>query len=401
MADQQSEDAAVIRRSSRLDGIDAARALALIGMLAVHFGPQDEGGIGGFALWFPHGRASILFAVVAGIGMALLTADPEKRMRGRLRLLCYGAVLLPLGLFLEVLDHPVAVILQHYAVFFALGACVAGLPRRALLALAMVMMVLGPAIFFAGRMTWPQLFARQSVTMFDDPLTILTGLLFTGPYPLLTWSAPLLFGFWLGRGNLASRRVAAWLLVGGVAVAVAAMLVSEGLFGVVGEPSSRRDWRFVFTVAAHSEMPLWMLQATAVAGAFVGLSLLLARWLPFATQGFAALGRLTLTVYVTHILVMTAWPDLLIHDDVATSLLALGLFTAGAMTFSVLWQPLGRGPVERLMYMVWEGVSSLLPPREQPPPETVEPSPEPAPLSGASPWQRSDPAPDGLPQRPR
>lgn len=363
MTDQQTiaEHSAVIRRAPRMDGIDAARALALIGMLAVHFGPQEGSGLGGFLLWFPHGRASILFAVVAGIGMALLTADPERRLRGRLRLLCYGLVLLPVGLILEPLDHPVAVILHHYAVFFALGACVASFGRGTLLSLALVMSLLGPAVLLAGRMSWPEVFDRGSVSILDDPVTILIGLLFSGPYPLLTWSAALLFGFWLGRGDLRSPRTALWLVVGGVAVAVAAILLSVGLFGMLGRPASNADWLFLFTVAAHSEMPLWLIQATALAAAAVGLSLLAARWLPFATAGFAALGRLTLTVYVAHVLAMIVWPEVLIHEDVAPALWSTGLVSAFAMLLAVLWQPLGRGPIERLMHGFSEWVNGMLP----------------------------------------
>lgn len=365
MTDQQTtaDRPAAVRRSRRMDGIDAARALALIGMLAVHFGPQDGAGLGGLLLWFPHGRASILFAVVAGIGMAFLTADPARRLRGRLRLLCYGLVLLPVGLILEPQDHPVAVILHHYAVFFALGACVAGLKRGTLLSLALVMSVLGPVIFLAGRMAWPSLFDRSTVSIHDDPVTILSGLLFTGPYPLITWSAALLFGFWLGRGNLRAPRAAFFLVLGGLAVAVAAILLSFALFDILGRPTSKGDWRFLFMVAGHSQMPLWLIQATALAAAAVGLSLITARWLPSMTAGFAALGRLTLTVYVAHILMMIVWPDVLVHEDVAAGLWTTGLFSALAVLFAVIWQPLGRGPIERLMHGVWTWVEGLLPER--------------------------------------
>jgi hypothetical protein len=246
-------------------------------------------------------------------------------------------------------------------VFFALGACVAGLSRQALLVLALVMSVLGPAIFLAGRMTWPAVFDRGSVSVLNDPGTVVIGLLFAGPYPLLTWSAPLLFGFWLGRGNLRSRRVAVWLLLGGAGVALVAMVLSAALLALLGEPASNADWRFLFTVLAHSEMPLWLIQATALAAAAVGFALLAARWLPEVTGGFAALGRLTLTVYVGHILAMIAWPEVLVHEDVAAGLWTTGLFSAGAMLFAILWQPLGRGPIERLMHGFWESVSSALP----------------------------------------
>jgi hypothetical protein len=214
-------------------------------------------------------------------------------------------------------------------------------------------------------MAWPSLFDRSTVTIHDDPVTILSGLLFTGPYPLITWSAALLFGFWLGRGNLRAPRAALFLVLGGLAVAVAAILLSFALFDVFGRPASKGDWRFLFMVTAHSQMPLWLIQATALAAAALGLSLIAARWLPSMTAGFAALGRLTLTVYVAHILMIIVWPDVLVHQYVAAGLWTTGLFSALAMLCAVLWQPLGRGPVERLMHGVWTWVEGLLPERHR------------------------------------
>ena len=63
-----------------------------------------------------HGRSSILFAVLAGISIALMTGrsalpDPERMPSIRLQLVGRGAVIFLIGLALEMLNTPIAVIL--------------------------------------------------------------------------------------------------------------------------------------------------------------------------------------------------------------------------------------------------------------------------------------------------
>ena len=135
-----------------------------------HFGPEDGAGIMGRVYALPHGRASILFALVAGVGIALLSAAPERRFDARLRLFWLAMILLPMGLMLQDLDHPVAVILQHYAAFFILGLCVLDVPRQWLLGLAAAMTLIEPGLFLAGRMTLPDVFDRDTVFHFRHPL---------------------------------------------------------------------------------------------------------------------------------------------------------------------------------------------------------------------------------------
>src|SRR5215213_370606 len=87
-----------------------------LGMVMVHFGPNPRpqtplGDLYGVS----HGRASVLFALLAGVGVVLLVGD---RSRGRSslirgRLVLRGALLLPLGLWLQELDHGALVILQY------------------------------------------------------------------------------------------------------------------------------------------------------------------------------------------------------------------------------------------------------------------------------------------------
>ena len=68
----------------RIVGVDVARALALLGMMATHILP---GRIGLDVPWpqqLAGGRASALFAVLAGVSMALVSGR-QRPVRGRER----------------------------------------------------------------------------------------------------------------------------------------------------------------------------------------------------------------------------------------------------------------------------------------------------------------------------
>jgi uncharacterized membrane protein len=61
---------------ARLHGIDAARGLALLGMMATHLLPTFESNANLTPTWIGlifSGRAAALFAVLAGVGLALST----------------------------------------------------------------------------------------------------------------------------------------------------------------------------------------------------------------------------------------------------------------------------------------------------------------------------------------
>ncbi|MBW3606239.1 MAG: DUF1624 domain-containing protein, partial [Actinobacteria bacterium] len=134
---------------TRIRGIDMARALAIVGMVMVHIGPQrlPGGGVVGAAYRAPHGRAAIGFIVLAGIGVSLLAGA---RTRGRrtdatTRLVWRALLLFPAGIALQTLEINVAVILQYYAVYFLVAAAAMRLSDRGLLWLAAASATLGPA----------------------------------------------------------------------------------------------------------------------------------------------------------------------------------------------------------------------------------------------------------------
>ena len=349
------------RPRRRLRGVDTARAVAVVGMVMVHFGPfpAPDTALGNL-YGLSHGRASVLFALLAGVGVALLTAGRSggRTSLTRGRLILRGALLLPLGLWLQDFEHGALVILQYYGIYFVFVAFVLTLPDRWLLAGGAAVLVAGPLVYLWGQTVVPEWYVRGETASLEDPISkIADDLLLTGAYPLVTWAAPLLIGLWIGRRDLASARVRWWLLVLGLAVAVTAAFAADGLSaafgGLSGEPGES-GFAALLTDQPHRQMPLWMLGSIGSACAVLGGMLLLADRLPRATWPLAATGQLALTVYVGHLLLLAALPELLKREAVTEAFLTVGVFVLLTAAVCTLWRAvLPRGPLEAAFSAPW------------------------------------------------
>jgi uncharacterized membrane protein YeiB len=335
-----------VRPARRLDGVDIARGLAIIGMLTRHVGPLPENTDVASAAWFysrTDGRASVLFVLVAGIGVALLAARRDDQTL-RARMIYRAAWLLPLGLWLQSLDHPVAVILQYYALFFLAVLPFVRRRDRTVLAWVATLTVLGPAAILAPRVLRPDLVTRLG----GDP-ALLTELVVFGIYPVVTYLPPMLMGLWLGRRALHDRAVQITMVAVGVtalAVTTAVSVVLAAALGVEPEPTG---WSYALTVDGHSEMPLALIGATGIGVAIVGLCLLVADRFPRLLWPATAFGRLALTVYVGHLLVFDLAPGLLESTAVSEGVTTVAAITAIGTSVAVAWLAvLPRGPLEGL-----------------------------------------------------
>ncbi|MFP4635441.1 MAG: DUF418 domain-containing protein, partial [Nitriliruptoraceae bacterium] len=336
-------------------GIDLARSLAIFGMFAVHVGPTDAQGWLGRIYAAPHGRASLLFVLVAGAGVSLLAASPRTSTPRTLGSLLWRTVLLlPLGLALQELDHGAAVILQDYAVLFVVAAVAVFLPDRWLLALAGVALPLGSVGFLWGHLSEPGVFDRGAVALSQPVGDIVHGLVLSGPYPLITWLAPFLFGMWLGRRDLRSSVVRRRMLVGGTFVAIAAMSTSRLLRDLLDANGEPAGWEHLAVDTAHSQMPLWLIGSTAAAVVVLSLSLRLADAAPGLARPLVHTGQLSLTVYVGHLLALHAAPGLLTSGVVTSAAAILGLFVLVSVVFAHLWRrSFARGPLELTLHLPW------------------------------------------------
>lgn len=357
----------IFQPSRRLGGVDAARAVAVLGMVMVHFGPTPapDTALGGL-YELPHGRASVLFVLLAGVGVALLAggsgeAAPGRRNGVRGRLLLRAALLLPLGLWLQALDHGVLVILQFYAVYFLLALLVLALPDGLLLAGSGLALLCGTTAYLLASEAVPGLFDPYPAEIGDPAGEILRDLVLTGAYPLAVWSAPLLFGIWVGRQDLASVRIAGLLLGLGFAVGVAAAFFAA-------EPARASGLAELLSGEPHSQTLVWMLGSIGSGCAVLGGMLLLVGRFPGMSWPMVAVGQMALTVYVCHLLLLHTAGWLVRRETPADALLSVAVFAVLVAWGCMLWRSVfSRGPLEAAFAASWWGLRSILRRQHRPP----------------------------------
>ena len=180
----------------RLVGVDLARALAVFGMYAVHVGPPSPAvpGVGGWLIGFSEGRASALFALLAGFSIVIIAGRREPKAGQALRqakgrIVLRAAVLLAVGTAMTMVVGDV-VILNYYAVYFLLTLPLLRLRARTLIILAAILAVVTPLLQLGlTSLITPEI--QQAIDRVD-PLERLSGvgildLLVTGFYPAVTW----------------------------------------------------------------------------------------------------------------------------------------------------------------------------------------------------------------------
>ncbi|MEX1082435.1 MAG: heparan-alpha-glucosaminide N-acetyltransferase domain-containing protein [Halofilum sp. (in: g-proteobacteria)] len=341
--------------ADRLAGIDLARALAMIGMLMVHVGPLYGERWSEHLYALPHGRAAILFMLVAGIGVTLLAAGRSATpFTVTSRLLWRAALLLPLGLVLQDIDTGRLVILQTYAAMFVVAAGLVYLPDRWLLIVAGASAVGGPIGFLLGRMHEPLVFNRTAILWEQTPGEIVHSLVLSGPYPLITWLTPFALGMWIGRQDLRADTMRVSLVVAGLSVALGAVGIAAALQTVFGEPGFEPGWAELRSISAHSQMPLWLYGATGLAVALVGFSLFLADLCGRVLWPLVATGQVALSFYVAHLLALTEWPGAMQSEAPAEALWISLSFTVVAAALAVAWRSvLPHGPLEMLLQPPW------------------------------------------------
>lgn len=318
-------------RPGRLVGLDVARCLALLGMVATHvLAERTAEGDLTFSQWLAGGRASALFAVLAGISLALMTGarepvhGPERTLRS-VGLALRALLIAALGLALAALDTSLAIILTYYGVLFLLGIAFVGLRARALALLATAWVVLAPALSHLVRPALPERgFASPGLDQLGDPGQLASELLLTGYYPVFPWLAYLIAGMALGRADLRNRRLLTALGGGGLALAVLATRLSRavtdpavsdrhaaGMFGTTPDDGA---WSWLLLVAPHSATPFDLAQTIGSSLAVIAGCLLLERALPLGGVTFLAVlfgaGTMTLTLYSLHAVMRTpaVWP---------------------------------------------------------------------------------------------
>ncbi len=361
-----------------MTGVDVARGVALLGMMAVHVFDTFDHGAPSASTVIAGGRSAATFALVAGVSVAFLSGG-RSVVQGRarsataaglaVRALLIGAI----GLLLGLTGTGIDVILVFYAVLFLLAIPLLGLRPRVLALLTAAVIALGPLVLvLAARSDPPDLGGDNPtpVTLLTDPAGTLGALLITGAYPVVVYLAYVCAGLAIGRLDLGSRHVAAWLLGGGIALAVASRLVSMALLypgGGLGrlvaqgdvdtgdasaamtllwQPEQGTSWWYLALASPHSNTQLDLAHTLGSAMAVLGASLLLTRIPPVGRLlgPVEAAGTMTLTLYTAHILVLETG---VLEDHPGQQYLFV---VAASLAFALLWRRWqGQGPLERVV----------------------------------------------------
>ncbi len=294
-----------------------------------------------------NGRSSILFAVLAGVSISLVTGgsrplDPERRSRAAARLALRGALLWVIGLLLVLTGVPVYVILPAYALLFVLALPFLGMRARGLFvaagALALVMPWIQPVLDVAP--IW--------VGVGGEELAAIVG----WHYPFTVWIAFLLAGMGVGRLDLRALPEQAMLVMAGLSL----LLAGYGFAVATAPLVARQPYLAAVLTAEDHSSGLWEVIGSGGFALFViGTCLLLCRTpVRWVAVPLRAVGSMPLTGYVLQLVVWAIVALALLGDT--SDLLGIrdaGLFaplTVGLIVGCTVWAlTVGRGPLETVI----------------------------------------------------
>ncbi len=333
----------------RILGIDAARAVAMLGMVIAHYAwPDESSGPLNEIATAVSGRAMPLFVLLGGVGASILAARTDTPDR---TLLIRAAVLYPVGLVLQELTTFIAIILQSYGLLFAVAPLLRRLPSHTLLAIAAAVAVTGS---WSYQVVGPRLDHFEGPSdLIDNPIAVVWSLLFNGSYPFFPVAAFFIVGLVIGRLDLASTVVARTLAGAGTVVGVVTVIVSNlvqralDIDAIAGGPP---DGQFraarLLDTTGHSEMLAWVVSATGTSLAVLGASLLITPLLGGAAKPVVALGQLALSFYVFQAILVRFTPHPTTTPLSQEFVTALAIYI-GFMAFATVWRLRFRsGPLE-------------------------------------------------------
>ena len=353
-----------LNAADRVQGIDLARGLAVLGMLAAHLLVIPSFEWGDPASWVAvvQGRSSILFATLAGVSLGLVAGSTTPirgaRLRSmRLRLARRALLIWLLGLAVGLLGVPVYVILPAYGILFLLALPALAAPRSQLIVLAATIALVMPAM-----QTW--LYAFE---WWETDGGRLASWLLGWHYPFLVWSAFLFGGLALGRCHLNRLRTQISLL----GVGSALTLAGYGLAALLRPALAPEGfWALLLTADAHSSGLFEVIGSGGFAIAVIATCLLVSRTgVSVLLFPLRAVGSMPLTAYVLQLLAWALIAGAILDEpgDLAAfrSLQPFLPFAVGTVVFCTVWALLiGRGPLERALSLL---AASPADPREASP----------------------------------
>ncbi|CAN5629780.1 heparan-alpha-glucosaminide N-acetyltransferase domain-containing protein [soil metagenome] len=347
-----------IERRSRIIDLDVTRAVGLIGVCVMNFhGYLINDGADYPPRTFVERifdpwrgplstRFAAVFVIVAGMGITLLSRrsregrDPAAISVDRWKLTRRGVLLFAFGYFLDWVWP--GTILFYYGAFFMVGALLFTLRSRWLIAIGVA-----AALAAAGLQRWSlqhdaRWLLEGSAGFTRSPRDLVFDTFLRGTHPLLPWLLFLCAGMVLGRLLPFSALLRVQLMVTGTAFVV---------LGYLGR--SHLPWAPMLRSTAPFDRGL-LYCLTTIGSSVVAVCLI--GWLAelsqqsYITRALAAAGRMTLTLYVGHVLTYNVFVHKLqwvVPDGLGTALFfALCYWIIAIITADAWLKNFELGPLE-------------------------------------------------------
>lgn len=353
--------------SKRIDGIDLARAIAIIGMIIVNFKVAFNAIKGNQLLVKTmnnfDGKAAALFIILAGVGLSLMT-NSARIGKNREKMKKAKATLLKRALFLFVvglLYFPLwpADILHYYGFFIFFGVLVIT-ARSWFLWLSsgfLVILYVGLLFIFDYETSWDWKYLE-----YLDFWTIngfLRNLVFNGFHPLIPWLSFLFIGIWLGRKDLYDAIFRKRTLIISSIIFISSIILSKITINVmldtlVGWPLE--DIESLFGTSPMPPMPYYIISSSSLAISVIILCIYISERFKESViiTSLIRFGKLALTMYLAHVIigmgVVMAFTGEQVTWQIEYSLIHSLLFSLLAIVFSHFWlRKREVGPLEFIM----------------------------------------------------
>ncbi len=350
----------------RIVGIDAARAIAVVGMIVVNFkvvlGSEGVAWLKGLGSVFD-GKAAATFVLLAGLGLALTTKsaiaqqDVSKLKSARYTILKRAAFLFVLGLSYIVIWP--ADILHFYGVYMLITLLLLTSRPALILGTAIGLIFLFPLLLFILDYETSWNFQTLAYQGFWTIKGFFRNLFFNGFHPVIPWAAFMLFGYWLGLQDLYNDGFVKRLFWISVLVFVGIQVLSYLMILILsgGDEATAKLLDTVIGTSPMPPLPIYMFNGVSIAFTIIAACILLAK--RFENSMIIKLlihtGQLALTFYVAHVIIgmgslEVLSPSTLGSYSIEFSLLyALG-FSVCCMLFAVIWKKYQKSvPLEWLM----------------------------------------------------
>jgi uncharacterized membrane protein YeiB len=354
--------------TKRIGGYDAARALAIFGMVIVNYKITMNADNSG-PEWLIHlcrlieGKAATTFVILAGVGISLMTK--KAYLSANNKVICQHRIsLIKRAFFLFILGlayTPIwpADILHFYGIYLLIAAFVFTRSARTIWFLIVGFIVLFYFLLFTLNYETEWNWETTTYHGFWTVNGMIRHVFFNGFHPVFPWMAFLLFGLWLGRKNMSNPETRRFLMIGSAILLtlseISSHIIIEYYSSMNLPVALMEDVKALYGTAPMPPTLFFIASAGSTAVLIICLSIMVMekagenRW----TKPLIHTGQLSLTLYVFHVVVGMAVLEeagLLENRSLPFSTTASVVFFIAGIFFSTMWRRYhNRGPLEWIL----------------------------------------------------